>query len=904
MQLTIRFGLDLDGYRSMSPASRRGEVTLGPLGLLTQLETRLGLHIQEPASAMRRATRYLQCLQQADTGHRFYSRSLAVDPLSVAHTLLSWRDQWVGSGWNGAATDTDAERLVDMAAVETRVSQTVPPGIADRLRDVAQRLESCTLPLAVEVVDPVAEFPALWQRILQHLGATEMLPEIEHTPPTPDTDLARLQEALTSDTAFTPQGDGSLLLIEAVDQQQLARAVSGIVAGNLPKNSCCHEKLTTQLVSEKSLAFVDPTLWCEDLPLTGCSDASAWRPPLQVLPLAMSFFWEPLDPYRLLEFLAHPICPVPAPARYQLADLVAEVPGIGSERWQEELEKISAAAIDKAEGDATAGKILLADIDSWLKLPRFDATSGAPIAPLAEHCARLSRWMSRRAAQTGLPDEQKALCQAAAAQAREAQRCLDDWPDTQQKITRLQCERLLEEVTASGTPIPETRAELGSLPLLPAPGAAIAPVERLLWWDFTEPLLPVRCPWSAREIADLARQGTCLPSPQQQFTSLQRRWQRAIFATTGQLILLQPLQHTGESLRQHPLGNLLSALCNNAVPTIDLSAELGGTAASMGLHLPLEAQSARQLPPLRRWWTVDQPQLLAPRQTESFSSLQAFVNSPYQWVLNYKARLRSGSLRHIADGAQLKGSLLHRLVELLLTNPLHDGLTLSPQELDGQITTRLDALLVEEGAVFLLPGHQRDKQALYDLARRSIRELVQQLRSAKVVSVKVEEHVTGNFCGGQLAGSIDLLVTNSSGQEAVVDLKLGGTPYRSKELKENRALQLALYAWLRKKNKRWPAQAFYIFQDSSLLAHDRDYFPEATLCRPIDDGASAASLWLEFEKAWAWRRQQLDSGLVEVTVTGTEPDDQSQPPIDALEIPPTSDRFNDFATLTGWEERA
>ena len=30
MQLTIRFGLDLDGYRSISPTSHSGEVTLGP----------------------------------------------------------------------------------------------------------------------------------------------------------------------------------------------------------------------------------------------------------------------------------------------------------------------------------------------------------------------------------------------------------------------------------------------------------------------------------------------------------------------------------------------------------------------------------------------------------------------------------------------------------------------------------------------------------------------------------------------------------------------------------------------------------------------------------------------------------------------------------------------------------
>lgn len=147
-------------------------------------------------------------------------------------------------------------------------------------------------------------------------------------------------------------------------------------------------------------------------------------------------------------------------------------------------------------------------------------------------------------------------------------------------------------------------------------------------------------------------------------------------------------------------------------------------------------------------------------------------------------------------------------------------------------------------------------------------------------------------------------MTNADGDEAVIDLKWGGSRYRATELRANRALQLALYAWLRRQQQRWPAQAFFILEEGCLLAHNAHYFPRARVCPPLEDNATTAGLWQQFEAAYQWRRAQLDAGQIEVTVTGTLPDEQSKTPEKALTIPETSDRFNDYACLTGWEEQA
>src|SRR3546814_1158571 len=55
---------------------------------------------------------------------------------------------------------------------------------------------------------------------------------------------------------------------------------------------------------------------------------SAFRPSLQVLPLVMGLIWEPLDIHAALEFLSHPVCPVPRYARERLAEQMALCPGL------------------------------------------------------------------------------------------------------------------------------------------------------------------------------------------------------------------------------------------------------------------------------------------------------------------------------------------------------------------------------------------------------------------------------------------------------------------------------------------------------------------------------------------------------------------------------------------------
>jgi hypothetical protein len=88
-----------------------------------------------------------------------------------------------------------------------------------------------------------------------------------------------------------------------------------------------------------------------------------------------------------------------------------------------------------------------------------------------------------------------------------------------------------------------------------------------------------------------------------------------------------------------------------------------------------------------------------------------------------------------------------------------------------------------------------------------------------------------------------------------------------------------------------------------MIAQNNHFFVDAESCRPQDEYANSLTLWAAFEKTWAWRRKQLDAGVIEINVKGTEPDEASVQPEGGLVVEKT-DPFDDYLALTGWPEEA
>jgi hypothetical protein len=306
------------------------------------------------------------------------------------------------------------------------------------------------------------------------------------------------------------------------------------------------------------------------------------------------------------------------------------------------------------------------------------------------------------------------------------------------------------------------------------------------------------------------------------------------------------------------------------LPIVDLDYLVSAGKAAAPWHFA--QANHRPLPALRRWWKLNVSEHLQPRDAESYSSAEKFIYNPSAWVLHYKAGLKTGpvaSLRLQADYRQ-EGTLLHRVLDLLLatTGKSVDWQTCSQSELNSWMEEIWPPLLEQEGANLLLPGKRADALKLQELGKQAIWELIFQLRRAKMAEARANETLQPvSFVGGQIGGIIDLLARNQQNLIAVVDLKFGGMDVRERELRENRPLQLAIYGHLLRcqGQKEWPASAFFLLRRRRLIATTNTFFPDAKVVASRFPPGELQQCWTDFEQVWRWRRQQLDTGWVELT---------------------------------------
>ncbi len=187
----------------------------------------------------------------------------------------------------------------------------------------------------------------------------------------------------------------------------------------------------------------------------------------------------------------------------------------------------------------------------------------------------------------------------------------------------------------------------------------------------------------------------------------------------------------------------------------------------------------------------------------------------------------------------------------------------------------MPTLLQQEGALLLEPGRQAECERFITQLQESLTTLVEHLQSAGVVSVQMELQQEGLYAGGKLNGSIDLLATRADGRGGGGRYQVG----RQEIPPRGAAGRTATCSWpptpscgATTAQALSPALSYFIVMDAHMLSLDHAFFPNAEILKPEGE-ENAAQYWQRFEQTWRWRKAQFDQGLVEVTVTDTEPTD-------------------------------
>ena len=458
------------------------------------------------------------------------------------------------------------------------------------------------------------------------------------------------------------------------------------------------------LVAPSQGALLDSLVVAADGSRQGFREASAFRPTLQVLPLAIEILWEPLNFYGLLQFLTHPVCPISAFARRRLAGKLADKPGIGGESWQQVLKEIDEHYGEKANG-------VRASIRQWIEHPRFDPAVGAPVTVVLERVQAVVDFFRLRLATDDLAA--RAAYNVGYAQSRACAVALESLLKQGVATVRpRQMQQLVAQATARGSENPLLVAEVGTLAAVDNPAAAVDCFDQVYWWHLALPPMPTSYPWSQQEIKELAKAGVDLPSIAETLERSSRDWLRPILAARESLTLVLPPK--GEEV--HPVWLMIDALVRGApVKTLEtmLTAPPNDDACQPVGHLPL--------PVRRRWWQLPAAIEIPKRSRDSFSSLELFVFNPYQWLLKYPAGLRPSRILDVSDNFRLFGNLAHGLAETYFKQAKLSAI--SETEFLAWFDSTFERLVAEEGAVLLMPGRRSDLEGFRLKLRASMRQL-------------------------------------------------------------------------------------------------------------------------------------------------------------------------------------
>lgn len=874
--MKITFGLHLDGQRSWRRRNQLGHATVGPLGFLNLLETFLGLP-KPTVSEGERVLQYRELIANQNKPSRFYHLSFKADQYTVARTLLSWRDKWHLHGWSCNFENEVPHRLRDMADIELLSPGRLTPSIGERLKFVAVVLGQRKHPiLSVELVDPIEDFPSTWQAILSKLPVIQR----DLLLPSPSgTNLSQLQHALLnpSNDRLSWTDDNSVLIV---------RSHSRLAAAKLLSVLCNRHPSETLLIAEAEGALYDTLSSANGNARLGISEKSELRPPLQLLLLAFSLSWKPLNVYALLEFLAHPMNPLPRYASAILADVVASQPGMGGEKWLAAIMRIKKIAGDKADA-------VIETIEQWLQPPSIPEGEPASVAMLEDIATRVAQaFRSRLGNEDYFGQSAQHSGNAQCTEIAKALALLKKQGVT--NISQLELSQLFEQTVINGEESAASSPEVGSCLLATHPSAAIEKQDYVLWWNLAAPSLPASYPWHKHEMVALSTAGITLPPMGDVMEANSRSWLRPILAAQKQLILALPSE--GEEV--HPIWlSIERAFEENAIPIRSIEDVLENK-----LNL-VEATPVnyKPLPPHRRWWHVGKG-VIPDRKKHSFTSMDRLINNPFEWVLRYQAQINPPKILSVSGGNMLLGSIAHRLIELLHLEK--DALKWSPEVATTWVENRLQKLLDEEGAVLQLPGQRSTLEGFRQKLLPAVRELHQHLQSAKVILVEPEKKLSGSFFLGELNGSIDILATRSDGQATVLDLKWASGKTFKQKLQDNKQLQLAIYGEsIRQKTGKWAVPTYFILAEGKLYAQDKVFFPGATVAQAGQESGSAM-LWKQAQETLHWRYNQIENGCIELVFETTNPDANSIAPEGALDVESPSKWAGDFDRLAGWRADA
>lgn len=805
--ITLHFNPQYDsGAWSGEPekgASTIGASYVGPMGLLSWLEVRLGITAPETPYHVNLAA-YTKAAQEAAKKNPaiFFAQSIQLTSLATADELLKWRDELVLSGWKSDTPSPDGVTsgaksiLRGLAEVETGL----PSGFrttADRWRILLAVLKKGTSldDFSIKVHVQEDHMHPVHKAVLDQLHRCGVSVERVVSNHEPKVEIKHFHDSYDA-CLWTAAQDGNALIVCSDDQtMSSAMATFGRPYGN-------------------------------------ASASEAPRPVAHLFTSAMMLLKDGGDIKAYRDYLSAPSHPLDKFKKDDNNLRKALLRSVIRERGFAQFDQI----IDEyAEGDTDR----LASIRAWIPKPNQPLTYDRVKAM----CKQISDWangsvkvVEKRGEDSPCLDQWKELMSASEEMMFQ---CKELGFDRLPVIPELDFTQVLRTISTPSASIAR-HAVVESAPVVSSIESIAVNVQDVIWVDgsFTEAPspLPFLCPKDTVElkkaIPDIWLQDDALQLANDIFKA-------GLSHINGKLTILYNDSFAGKKQEKHPF-------ILRTAGSVDALADIVYESVPAAKAETCPSMPINEIPDPGHLITGD----LALPDHMTPTKLEGMFDQPIDWVFKYILGLyEEGD----SNEALIKGLVAHDTIRRIYEKTAATGKPVDADAFEHVFKADFDAFFNEAvlaaGAELSLLENTLDKKQLRSiLLTTSIPKLIEIIRISglTIVGSEVESGVVDISKPGyeplKITGKIDLLLKDKDNQYVILDFKWhnkSGRQEREDQIREGTDYQLVLYRKLVESGLRSippgkvAAQAFFMLQTAELLTADSYFFDKNGQVSPV-----------------------------------------------------------------------
>lgn len=808
--------------------------------LLEQIALHIGVH-QEISSYPERLASYHQVVLEYDREkpENLFHRSIMIDSMNVAKTLLRWRDELALCGWNASVTLENCTRMNALAAIDARFEDSGLPAlyvkIMERLSELGNDVPESISSLEVVVPCQCDLLPVYIQNLfnlLKNAGATVSEEVID----------ANAQPKHINEIHFSQQWKA-----EAWLSQQNANEYNVWINGNNKR--------------------LDNWLHMEGQPMGGCVMQDCNPQILQMFLLAVQLFQRPLNVSTLLQYLYLPECPLHWKLTRELSRVIVSEGGFCSDKVlnvvrnyiEKELNNDGKADMEypKKEREDNYRKFLPFDLlDAKDDKDIVTETDEIDKKAFCKFMKNLRSYVSNKAQKIGAVSKYDVRI----AQLESVAGLIDALMTIvggSERVT-ISFKTLIQWAQSLYETHDYTlyNAQVGSRLVIDNPANIYGYPKKTIWCDFygDVPMQLSTAFLSNFEIEQLKTAGISV-------------WDRECETEFRNLMLIQPVRRTTDGL------TLITCDMQGAtkLPMHPLMLQLPSTPEQLDGDKLYEEMLTKENELIQNHKAEDEREIcfdavnhpFSWRNEESHSSLSELIQNPFDYFMKYILRFDEISATEINMSTTL-GNVAHDTIEYLFTADRKE------MKLKDFVAENYDdafqLALSKKGALLLLPEHHLEKDRLQYLLKKCVDNLASIIQTNGLTVVRCEQEEIQNVGLPNevlMKGYIDMLLLDSENRYVVFDLKWASKKDKFKDLlTKNRAAQLAIYrALLQQHNDHREAArtAFFVMPEGELYSTDTFTGDNCQLVNPNNTN----DIMQQLIAGYTERRKEISEGRIE-----------------------------------------